>query len=192
MIAMPHGASSIAAIIGIDPGSNTLGVGTIWVDLSNFQIVSSDARTLQGDRYYRESWTSTMFGDRLNRIAALEEELLGTFLFTQPFLIGSEAPFINKRFPQAGLALTEVMCGIRNAVMRYDAWKKLYVFDPPTVKNAVGAAGNADKDGVKAKLMLLPDLRYSGDIPLDNLDEHSIDALAVALTVWKQFKEQAC
>jgi Holliday junction resolvasome RuvABC endonuclease subunit len=187
MLRMPYDSGSIISIVGIDPGSTTLGTGTIWVDLTTMRIVASQAVTFHGDRLYRESWTGGLYGDRIARIWALENSLVHLFQQTQPFLIASEAPFINPRFPQAGLALTEVVMMIRNAINRYDPWKAPLMIDPPTVKNAVGAPGNADKDRVKLALMQLPDLCYNGAVPLQNLDEHSVDALAVAYCRWRTY-----
>jgi Holliday junction resolvasome RuvABC endonuclease subunit len=189
---MPAHSASIISIVGIDPGSNALGTSILWIDLSCMQIIASSAKTFQGDRLYKGSWTAEMFGDRVNRVAGLEQELLHLFKHVQPYMIASESPFINSRFPQAGLALTEVICGIRRAVMRFDMWKSLYLIDPPTVKNAVGARGNADKDKVKAAVIALPDLRYSGDVSLADLDEHSVDALAVAYARWRSLLEEVC
>jgi Holliday junction resolvasome RuvABC endonuclease subunit len=64
------------------------------------------------------------------------------------------------------------------------------MIDPPSVKKAVGATSHAKKDEVKAALARLPDLNYNGPVPLEMLDEHSIDALAVAYCRLKILREQ--
>lgn len=191
MLRIPYGSGSIISIVGIDPGSDTMGTAVLWIDLSIMRIISSSAKTFRGEKLVaNESWTDALYGNRLARIWALENELVHLFTHVQPFMIAAEAPFVNKRFPQAGLALTEVVCAIRNAVMRYDTWKPLYLIDPPTVKRSVNArvmGGEKGKDEVKRALLLLPDLCYAGDTPLESLDEHSIDALAVAYGRWHSF-----
>jgi Holliday junction resolvasome RuvABC endonuclease subunit len=192
MLRMPAHSASIISIIGIDPGSTCLGTSILWVDLSTMKIIASSAKTFRGDRLGQELWTAELFGDRIGRIASLEEELVHLFRHVQPYMIASESPFMSMRRPQAYGALTEVICAIRRAVMRYDMWKTLYLIDPPTVKKAVGASGNADKEQVKSKLMALPDLQYSGDIPIARLDEHSVDALAVAYGRWRAHQEELC
>ena len=49
-----------------------------------------------------------------------------------------------------------------------------------TAKKAVGAPGNADKDKMKECVIKNYGYFYHGDTPVDELDEHSIDAIAVA------------
>jgi Holliday junction resolvasome RuvABC endonuclease subunit len=191
MLRIPYGSGSIISVVGIDPGSTTLGTAVLWIDLSIMKIIASSAKTFRGDRLHNsDSWTGSLFGDRIGRILALENELVHLFQHVQPYMIATESPFISMRQPQAYGALTEVICTVRNAVMRYDVWKPLYMIDPPTVKKSVGAAGNAGKEDVKKALMLLPDLCYSGDVPLEILDEHSVDALAVAYGRWRKHLEE--
>ncbi len=186
MLRMPSDPGSIISVVGIDPGSTTLGTAVLWIDLNTMKVISSSAKTFHGDRLQGgESWLGDIHGDRFSRIAALEQSLLRLFMHVKPYMIASESPFMSMRRPQAYGVLTEVMCAIRNAVMLYDAWKPLYIIDPPTVKKNVGAAGNAGKEEVKQALLRLPELYYSGETPLELLDEHSVDALAVAYGRWK-------
>jgi len=192
MLHLP-GSSPIVTIVGIDPGTSTLGVAILFVNIETQKIELSIAWTLNGNKLSgKDSWTEEMHGGRYSRIAALEENLLQIFNYYQPLIIVSESPFINNRFPQAGIALTEVVVAIRRAVVTYDPWRELHVIDPPTIKKAVNAAGNATKEVMKEKVMELTDLNYNGMIPLVQLDEHSIDALSVAYCKWKTFLEELC
>ena len=115
--------------------------------------------------------------------------LLGIFNYYKPFSIASESPYISNQFPQAGLVLTEVICAIRRAVMRYDSWQNLNLIDPPTIKKSVGAMGNAKKEMMKEKVLSLTDLRYNGIVPIEELDEHAIDALAVSYCHWSNLRK---
>lgn len=193
MLTMPPDSSQVVTIIGIDPGSHCLGVAALSFDVRTLQIAATDAWTLIGKKLAgKHGWMTDLHGERNGRVHALEQELLRIFQYYQPLEIASESPFINSKFPQAGLALTVVVCGIRQAVMQYDLWKELYLIDPPTVKMAVGAPGNAPKEIVKEKLMQLPGLNYIGSTPLAFLDEHSIDALAVAYCRFRLLLEKLC
>lgn len=192
MLTMPANASAIVPIIGLDPGSDTLGTGTIWYNLDTDSIERTEAKTFVGSRMARESWDTGIHGDRLGRIFWHESNLLRMFQIAQPFSIASESPFFAMRRPQAYGALMEVVTAIRNAVRAYDAWKVLNLIDPPTVKNAVGAKGNAQKDEVKQKLLGLPNLNYVGEVPLHLLDEHSVDAVAVAYCQLQRLLENQC
>ncbi len=192
MLTMPEASSSIASIIGIDPGSHALGVSVLKFDIRTLEIVSIEAWTLIGKKLVgKDDWVTGVFGERDGRVFALQEELLEIFQYYQPLMIASESPFINSKFPQAGLALTVVVSGIRHAVMQFDVWKPLYLIDPPSVKIAVGAPGNAPKEVVKEKIIQLG-LNYVGPTPLSELDEHSIDASAVAVCRFKKMLEELC
>jgi Holliday junction resolvasome RuvABC endonuclease subunit len=186
---VPKESSNLVTLVGIDPGSETLGFAVLFIDIASMIIESSHAMTLTGSKLAgKDSWNSIIHGDRASRIFAHEEKLLELFNYYQPLVICSEAPFINNRFPMAGIALTEVLCGIKSAVIRYDVWKELYVIPPSVVKRAVGAPGNADKHVMKEKVTHLAELNYNGNVPIHLLDEHSIDALAVAYGKFNSLK----
>lgn len=192
MLTMPADASPLIPVIGIDPGSVNLGVGVIWYNVDTCNIDATEAKTYNGERMGRGSWITERSGDRAGRIAAHRDNLLRIFNIVQPAVIASESPFFNQRRPQAYGALTEVVCAIREAVQLHDSWKHLQLIDPPTVKNAVGAKGNAGKEEVKEKLLGLSHINYQGDVPLAMLDEHSIDAIAVAYCQLRRLMEQLC
>lgn len=193
MIRMPEGPPGIISIVGIDPGTETLGMGILFVDLLSMRVVSSEAFTFVGSKLAgKTNWIGEVHGDRQGRLRAHEENLLVMFNHYQPFLIACESPFYSQRRPQAFGALTEAIASIRRAVMRYDAWKDLRMIDPPTVKNAVGAKGNAAKELVLEALLALPELNYNGARSLAECDEHSIDGLAVAYCRYRQLLEDLC
>jgi Holliday junction resolvasome RuvABC endonuclease subunit len=198
MLRLPDGAAHIATVVGIDPGSDTLGVGVLYFDLDALEIVGSEAFTLNGTRQGRGTFATEIHGDRLGRIESHREALLQVFRYFEPISIASESPFMSRRMPAAYGALTEVVCAIRHAAMQYDAWKPLKMIDPPTVKRAVGVSGKTGgPEGKKLMLTALlamppTELRYCGDVPMESLDEHSIDALAVAYCHLTQLLEELC
>jgi Holliday junction resolvasome RuvABC endonuclease subunit len=193
MLYMPPDTPQVATIVGLDPGSFNLGVAVLQFDLVTYEIVSTQAWTLDGVKLARQfPWITQMYGDLEGRIYAMADALSRTLAYFQPLLVASEAPFISKKFPQAGLVLTRVVAAIRRCVMQFDFWKTLDIVDPPTVKMMVGAPGNAPKEVIKEKVLLLPGLNYIGTVPLDQLDEHSIDALAVAYGRYRKLLEDLC
>lgn len=188
MIHISPDASDRVTVIGIDPGTEKLGVAFIEFSCIDFKIYKCGALTLVGSKLPRSEWTNQMYSDRYSRIAALEEELLNIFNDTLPLIISSESPFINVRRPAAYGALVEVVCGIRSAVHRYSPWRILSFCPPSSVKQAIGAPGNADKDVVKKNILTIEELVNTCESILANLDEHSIDALAVAYYTLKQYR----
>lgn len=190
MLVIPKDSPSLVSVIGIDPGSETLGLAVLTYDLQTKLIVGCKANTYVGSKLrYNSPWIEEIHGARTARIKAHEENLVNIFKIERPVAIACESPFFNQRRPQAYGALTEVATAIRNAVLEYNEWLRLYFYDPPTVKRAVKAAGNALKDEVKAKVKQLDNLNYNGDKPLDSLDEHSIDSIAVAYCHYLKMRE---
>lgn len=189
MLVIPSYSSSIASIIGIDPGSSNLGIGIIYYDVKTFQIVGSKAFTLNGAKLGKGSWVTKIHGDRAGRINALGEALLQVILNEEGVTdIVSESPFMS-RFAQAFASLTEVVAEVRRVIINHFPWLTLHLIDPPSVKNAVGAKGNADKDEVKTAISNLPGFVYNDPDEFMFLDEHSTDALAVAYSRYKVLKE---
>lgn len=180
----------VANIIGIDPGSQTLGLSVLSFDLGTYEIVQTQAQTFQGDRLpYFDKHIAEVHGERLARIYAHRQNLVNLFLHYRPISVACESPFFNARRPNAFAALMEVMNEIRNAVMQYNPYLQLVTIDPPTVKKSVGAPGNADKTGVLAALILKQsELRLSDQSQPNCLDEHSVDATAVAYCRYKSLK----
>jgi Holliday junction resolvasome RuvABC endonuclease subunit len=180
--------SSYPRLLGIDPGSETLGVACLSVDANTLEIVNTQAITFIGSKLGMNPWMTNVHSARFARIAAHKENLKRVFSQTLPVAIACESPFYNPRRPNAFEVLVETLDMIRQAVWEYDQHLALDLVDPPTVKISVGAKGNADKDVMRAKILALPNLNFTGSIPLHLLDEHSIDAIAVAYSKLQQYR----
>jgi len=180
MLLMPEDSPTTITLIGIDPGSHNLGVGILEVDIVSLEIVSSSGKTYSGAKLGKNTFYTETHGDRAGRIRGHRENLSRIFRIAQPYMVASESPFSNRKHPQVYGVLTEVVEAIRGALFDYDQTKSLLMIDPPTVKNGMGAPGNCGKDVMREKLLGLTDLSYDGFIPIEQLDEHSVDGLAVA------------
>jgi Holliday junction resolvasome RuvABC endonuclease subunit len=168
-------------LIGIDPGSESLGVCVLSFD-ANFTITRLEAATYVGSKLPILEDTELVHGARHARIQAHYQNLLNLLLQYQPLGVVCESPFFQASRPQAYGALTEVVSMIRAAILTYRPNMSLALIDPPNVKRAVGAKGNAGKDDVKAAILRMgASLPYTGPVPLECLDEHSLDSMAVAL-----------
>lgn len=181
-------------IVGIDPGTDTLGVSLLELDLSTCVISLAGSQTFRGHHLAREfPMTAEKHGDRFARLMAHRKNLLEYFQAHKPHVIACESPYFRRRMPMAFSALTECVFTIRQATEMYNPEKPLYLYDPPTVKNAVGVGGkNGDKEAMRAGVIKLTDLQNPLGISYQSLDEHSIDSIAVAyhhakgfLRTWK-------
>lgn len=131
---------------------------------------------------------SRMHNDRVSRIKAHEDNLVSIYTQHSPIAIVSEAPFYNPRRPNAYGVLVEVICAIRNSIIHYSDTMCFYQVDPASVKRAIGAKGNADKDAVKYHMGLIAEVAGALETPLCALDEHSVDATAVAYHQYLAYK----
>jgi Holliday junction resolvasome RuvABC endonuclease subunit len=184
MLALPEQAGYTALIIGIDPGSNTLGFSEIYFDVRDLSIIKSVARTLKGASILGPLGLSQSHSDRYCRIFSLAKEILKNFVELEPNFVICESPFISSRQPMAYGALMEIVFAVRRAVLDYDSTQPMDTVDPPRAKKAVGAPGNAKKPEMQSAVIKLKDEfkldELLSDAPLESLDEHSIDALAIA------------
>lgn len=174
-------------ICGIDPGTNTLGVAIIDLDLQTGARTLVDARTFDVTKNQREYHNLfAIHGDSEGRLQMLEDALSNYFGWFRPHTVVSESPYLRARLVSAFRALTLCLSRIRAALIRHDRFMPLYLADPMTVKAAVGVRSKGAKDkealskeNVKAAVMKLG-LLNPGNIDIASLDEHSIDAIAVA------------
>lgn len=180
MLPYPIDKNTQACIVGIDPGSETLGVSILFFDVITLQITKIVPKTYIGSKLPVSPMLAMLHNDRVSRIKAHEENLFNIYSEYNPVAIVSEAPFYNPRRPNAYGVLVEVICAIRNSIIRYSDTMCFYQVDPASVKRAIGAKGNADKDIVKHHIGLIPEIVNVLEYPLSALDEHSIDATAVA------------
>lgn len=189
MLPIPHASQAVAKIVGIDPGTETLGISTLSFNVDTFEIVECTANTYVGSKLLGSDWSGAIHGHRHRRIEAHYHNLLSILTTEQPLIIASEAPFILMRRPQAYGALMEIVSALKAAVQCYDQWRPLYMLPPSTVKQAVKAKGNADKHQVKKSILEIKELVDTAITPIEEMDEHSIDSLAVAYCILQLFRE---
>jgi Holliday junction resolvasome RuvABC endonuclease subunit len=175
-------------IVGLDPGTTMLGVSVLEFTADTFELVGIRPFTLNGNKLPSNAWTGLVHGARSQRIESLEYHLLEVLAQEEPLGIASEHPFFNVRRPNAYGALMEILCALRSAVKAHSDRKPLYLVDPPTVKRAIGAPGNADKDAVKAKMLAHPELGPHLVFHGAELDEHCLDATAVAYSLLCRYR----
>lgn len=185
---------AICRIIGIDPGSTTLGFSVLEYDARTYEIIRTYAFTFNAGKMKLSELDIENHSERYARIYELMDALYDKFVELRPTFVICESPFMAMRRPQAYGALVEVVFAIRSALRRYDPTMHLDLIDPPSAKNAVGAAGNAKKEQVQAALKkMLPKLHFDvtlSEAPFDELDEHSVDGTAIAYSRWKKLIEE--
>jgi Holliday junction resolvasome RuvABC endonuclease subunit len=180
--------SQSAQILGIDPGSSTLGISCMSIDVHTLEIVCTQAITFTASKLQINPWMEQIHSPRFARISAHKENIKRILQHCLPVAVVCESPFYNPTRPQAYGALVETLDAIRQAVWEHDQCMPLDLIDPPTVKRCVGGKGNADKDEMKKLVLNLPDLNFIGPSSLLEIDEHSIDAIAVCYSKIMQYR----
>lgn len=178
-------------IVGIDPGSDTMGLCVFHVHLEKRTAVVVDGHTVNATLLSaRIPQMQEIYGDKIARLCAINDYLTQYLSHHQPHAVITEMPFMG-RFPAAFAALTECVSIIRQAVMNYDPYVGLQSVDPPSAKKAVGVSGKgSNKEEVADAICHLPDLEYHPDVNPHLFDEHTSDSAAVAYWYFKQLLEQ--
>lgn len=176
-------------LIGIDPGSETIGVSIIEINTISLDIVTVDAFTFQGSKLPMSIVDQLTGGDRHAKLHAHTNNFNYVFNKYQPIAVCSESPFYNPRMPNAFGSLTEVLCSIRQGLYEYDQWQQLHLIDPSSVKKSIGAKGNADKDIMRATLATHDTLKPLLKRDINHYDEHSIDAIAVGYSFYLKYTQ---
>lgn len=178
-------------VISIDPGTDNLGFAVLDVTYDDFKIIKTVSKTITASKLVtEESWISQVHGYRMARIQKLKEVLINNFNNIEPAFIVCESPFFNPRMPGAFQPLAEILFAIKEAVLEHNWWLPLYLIDPSTIKKSVKAPGNADKTVMKKCVDELTDINYEGDVLIKDLDEHSIDAIAVGYCHVRNLREK--
>lgn len=184
----PHYPDNLATLLGMDPGTNNFGLGWITVNVETLEIVKTESLTLVADKMRPDSWYAEVNCDRHARLHVLSRNISDVLMYVRPSCVVTESPFFNAKRPNAYQALVEAVEMIRQTVYCYDWQIPVSYIDPPSVKRAVGAAGNAKKEEVQARVLKIAELNYQGSVPLAEVDEHQIDAIGVVYSKLIEFR----
>lgn len=173
---------SIYRIVSIDPGTKTAGFAVVDVDIAKRTYLVKMVKTLKGAhallgkkplleyhsaRFLRNIWFFARFTE------ILEEY--------DPYTVAAEAPFFG-RLPAVFGALIEQRSFFLAALYNWDRGHPYYLYSPSEVKKAVGVKGKSnDKEDMRKALAKRNDVLYDSGVSLDDMDEHEIDAVCVAI-----------
>ncbi len=167
-------------LLAVDPGSTTLGFALMLVDPVLQQITVGDAFTINvGRGINNHSMRFEQYGAKAERLHQIYMNMSSVLYQLQPHLFIAESPFVG-RFAAAFEALVEVRDALKAALWAHDQTMLYESVDPLTAKKAVGAAVyKGSKENVRDSVIALPDLIWAPNVMKYELDEHSIDAVAV-------------
>lgn len=185
MLFVPEGFSKYI-VLGIDPGTTTLGVSVLSYDLNTHLKRVECAFTLNaGKTLHRYQPIVETAGERFARLRSHSINIAKALYFYQPNEVITEVPYMG-RFPNAYGALMECLHMVETTVYEWNPFVTLQGVDPATVKTHMGVSGKSgDKELMYKALLSLPDLDKT-NIDFTSIDEHSVDATAVAYSRVKQ------
>lgn len=179
MLATPKSIEAFR-IAGFDPGAN-LGLCFIEnrLDGSNPIVKRVHTEKLNPAEFgYRN--IAELHGNRVVRLMVLHDRITEFLTMVRPHAVIVEGNYLG-RFANAFGSLVECVTIIRNAVYEYDPFMPIHLVDPTTVKTNIGMVRikGTDKEDVRRALGNLKSLDW-GSVNIDDLDEHSIDSVAIA------------
>lgn len=188
MIHVPAHSRDTFTVCGTDPGTHTLGLGVLHVDMYSLQIRSYEAYTLIATKLMDDDdLLVASHGHTYARTTAHKDALVQHFRQLQPFSIACEDAYFNRRTPGAYAPLLKSINSIREAVLQYDPFMSFFLYEPSMIKSAVGAKNWSKKAGTNKTAVLdaikdNPEFDVPGRHLLDVYSEHAIDGLAIAYT----------
>ncbi len=165
-------------ILGIDPGTDTIGFSIIKVTIDDLKIVSVRSWTEKALRFLDEdSFEVAIHSAKFSRLRIIGDKFLHILNTFNPVVVASEAPFFSRFRPSAYAPLIETVFTLQKVLQSWDSYKPLYMYDPPTVRKSIGAKTKGGKEVVEVAIKQVKELRM---VNFSLLDDHSIDATAVA------------
>lgn len=180
---------NVFRVLSMDPGSNCTGFCVLDYNAKTGKVVLMEAYTAKRNNLIRATGELTdirsetshavyLYGNELNK-------LLNKWLPTD---VVSEAAFF-KRFPQPFKVLTSLVTTFRNLTYSFDPYMFFTEVPPLTVKHYMGVSHKKKKTDPKdIEKILIRKALYETKLPLDlngfildDLDEHTIDAICIGL-----------
>ena len=96
-------------LLGIDPGSSTLGVAILEINSITFSIVATTAYTIEATKLELFNTLDLRLPERERRLRAISKAISLCLEDYKPLTLAIESPFFNSRKPSAYAVLIETM-----------------------------------------------------------------------------------
>ena len=185
MLELPDISCKNPVICGVDPGTNHVGFSSLVLNPDTLQIENIWSTSLRVDKLpsYPE-YNATTHTERVEKLLKIRHAVVKLLRYWTPRHMACESPFYNRLRPGAYGPLVESVLMIKLAAFEHNPNMSFYSIEPSVIKKSVGAGHISDKHAVKAAILNHTTLSSFG-FPLQDLDEHALDSLAVAFAYWK-------
>jgi len=180
-IAIPD-AYKTYRILGIDPGLTYTGIAIYT--LNNYsELKSVEAFTIQPSlRDTSVLLDSEIVGDRYIRLMSLLRLMREVTCKYNPSVVACEGPFYSSFRPTAYASLVETINYIKQGIYGINPYTPTEIIQPLLIKKTIGAGMQKGKIDVAKAVSMNETIMKALTMNLDTLDEHSIDAIAIAYT----------
>lgn len=190
MLELPDICCKNPVVCGVDPGTNHVGFSSLVLDPDTLAIQRVWATSLRVDKLPDYlGYDPTAHTERVEKLLKIRQAVVKLLKHWGPRHLSCESPFYNRLRPGAYGPLVESVLMIKLAAFEHNPSMSFSPIEPSVIKKAVGAGHISDKYAVKAAILKHPVLSSFG-YPLEDLDEHALDALAVAFAYWKSHLTQ--
>jgi Holliday junction resolvasome RuvABC endonuclease subunit len=170
--------------MGLDPGSNHCGVAVIEFDYTNLQLYRVTGTTLEAAKIkipLAQDLVET-HGERYVKTFSMGQALKGLLEYYDPQQVCCESPFYHRLHPGAFAPLVESVYALRNAVAAFNPLIPFTTYEPLVIKKIMSGKAFADKDLMRTSLLNNSEITAVLEVPVSQLSEHAIDAIAIAWT----------
>lgn len=191
----PDVVSNQVCLCGIDPGSLHLGFCVLYFEEDTLKITNIESTSIDVDRLRTEyPHIDQSYGERIVRVYGLKNKLRDLFLYYSPIGIVCESAFYNPYRPNAFGSLVESMTAVRFSALAYNPLIPFRSYTPSDIKKTIGAhATKGGKEAIlntlKANEEIIKNVQFQS---LDHLDDHAVDAIAIAYTELLTLRKLLC
>lgn len=175
-------------VLGIDNGTNTVGIVILEHDIRTGISLVTRAETFKADRTSGYLYPDMNFYEDtlVARLKTIQRYMTTVLEDEDPDSVAIETPFARRAFVSSYKALSMSLDYIQTSVYDYRPGLEFVGISPYTAKAAVipkGSNFKTEKDYIRDCILADPTIVAAEGINLRTLDEHSIDAIAVARAV---------
>ena len=167
-------------ILGLDPGSNYIGVSVFHIDSYTLELNQITTQTINVSNIESPIDFNHHIGYKLLDMSNYLTYLLNIY---NPVAVAIENPFMFSKRPGAVIPLAKSLGILEDTILRFNPYILIKRISPSEVKNTLGAKGNANKDAV---LEALYKHHIASLVDFNSISEHEVDACGITLSLYNQ------
>lgn len=187
-------------ILGIDPGTTTVGfcvmhIDPITVERTGFEAFTINANKPCGGRFTNEDLLDS-HSDLFVRLQEIRFRFTNILEHYKPVQVATELPFFNRLHPTAFAPLIQVLTTLEDALYQWNPHRSLYRIENTTAKALIYPTSKEARKEIQAiagsKFRILACLAQHPDFQWfdhNAYDEHSIDAILIAECQRRRLKD---